>query len=151
VCVCPARKIKHLLLKKCACVCVCVRVCVCVSCQDDQATPSQEVHAELSERPDVADTASQHLGIQVPHWGAALDVTKMALEETAEKERALNSKLARAEKRRVDAFLANLLERKTLLEEVENDVNNKHRLREQVLADEVDANFAASQQTASNI
>ena len=120
--------------------------------QDEQATPSQEGHAELSGRPDdFADTSSQHLGIQVPHWGAALDVTKMALEETAENERELNNKLARAEKRRVDAFLANLLECKTLLEEVENDVNNKHRLREQVLADEDGANFAARQQTASNI
>ena len=55
--------------------------------QDEQATPSQEGHAELSGRPDdFADTSSQHLGIQVPHWGAALDVTKMALEETAEEE-----------------------------------------------------------------
>jgi len=73
--------------------------------------------------------------IRVPHWGGVLESTMAALKDTADKERNLNEKLAKAEKRRTDTLLAQLLERKTLMEDCEKDVMKKHHERELKIAE----------------
>ena len=46
-----------------------------------------------------ASAHSGHKLVSVPHWGGVMDTTKAALKETADKERALNAKLAKVSER----------------------------------------------------
>lgn len=102
-----------------------------------QGSPEEGHEGDLSIDVNSGETKSTgRRSISTPHWGGVLDTTKATLKEAADRERALNEKLALNEKRRIETRLAELLERKQLMDDHEQDLNRKALEREKLLGEQ---------------